>query len=104
MIEIKELTIVFQNGHYKIEALTEYDLITKVHEYVRVIVSGIVWKDYVVEGEYGYEIIEADTPDHIADKIVFKVKNTIAELRDNHLPLMKEVMEELQTKGLVLEK
>lgn len=89
MIEIKEISIIFANGHYKIEATIEYDLIEGQPELILVPVSGIQWN--------------VDSPERIAYKILDKVKTTVADLRKVHIPMMKLVWEELKIKGLVIE-
>ena len=89
MIEIKEISIIFANGHYKIEATIEYDLIKGQPELILVPVSGIQWS--------------VDSPERIAEKILDKVQRTVADLRKVHIPTMKLVWEELKNKGLVIE-
>lgn len=96
MIEIKEISIIFANGHYKIEATIEYDLVKGQPELILVPVSGIRWS----EDDRG----KADTPERIAEKVFDKVQRTVADLRKVHLPTMRLVWEELEKKGLVIEK
>lgn len=96
MIEIKEISIIFANGHYKIEATIEYDLIAGQPELILVPVSGIGW----TANEHR---AVADTPKQIAEKILDKVQRTVADLRKVHIPTMKLVWEELKIKGLVIE-